>query len=74
MKIFTNTKKNILGGLKFDLKMKLSLLFFLTVLLSMQANESYSQGTKITLKMDHVTVEDVLDEIESKTEFKFLLK
>lgn len=58
--------------LNFNLKMKLSLLFLLTVSFAMHANWTYSQKTKITLDLGDVTVENVIDEIESKTEFKFL--
>lgn len=59
-------------NLLFDLKMKLSLLFFVTVSFVMQANTSYSQKTKITLDRESVTVKEVIDEIETTTEFKFL--
>src|SRR5690606_22001479 len=58
--------------LKFDLKMKLSLLFLLTLTFVMQANPSYSQKTKISLYLGDVTVEGVIDEIEARTEFKFI--
>lgn len=58
--------------LKFDLKMKLSLLFFITVSFVMQANASYSQKTKISLNKQSATVKEVIDEIETTTEFKFL--
>tara|TARA_R110000868_G_scaffold184068_1_gene425526 strand:- start:4714 stop:8109 length:3396 start_codon:yes stop_codon:yes gene_type:complete len=57
--------------LNFDLKMKLSLLFFLTVSFLMQAN-SYSQKTKISIEKENSTVREVLDEIENISEFKFL--
>jgi len=59
-------------NLKFDLKMKLSLLFFVTISFVMQANTSYSQKTKITLNKENVSLQEVIDEIETKTEFKFL--
>lgn len=58
--------------LKFDLKMKLSLLFFVTVSFVMQAGTSYSQKTKISLDKESATVKEVIDEIETSTEFKFL--
>ncbi|WP_223170120.1 TonB-dependent receptor [Maribacter aquimaris] len=58
--------------LKFDLKMKLSLLFLITVSFVMHANSSYSQKTKISLDLGNATVEDVIDEIEATTEFKFI--
>lgn len=59
--------------LNYDLKMKLSLLFFLTISFLMQAN-SYSQKTKISIEKENSTVREVLDEIENLSEFKFLFK
>ncbi|MCK0147661.1 SusC/RagA family TonB-linked outer membrane protein [Arenibacter sp. F26102] len=58
--------------LKFDLKMKLSLLFLITVSFVMQANSSYSQKTKISLDFGNASMEEVIDEIEANTEFKFI--
>ena len=58
--------------LNYDLKMKLSLLFFVTISFIMQANSTYGQKTKISIDMDGVLVKEVIDEIESTTEFKFL--
>ncbi len=68
-----------LGGispllLKFDLKMKLSILFLIISLFQLQANESYAQKTKISLNLQNVRLEQVLDEIESLSEFKFIYK
>ena len=56
---------------KFDLKMKLSTLFIFISLLTMQANETYSQKTKLSIDMNEVTVNDVIREIESLSDFKF---
>lgn len=58
--------------LKFDLKMKLSLLFLITVTFVMQANSSYSQKTKVSLEFGNATMEEIIDEIEATTEFKFI--
>ena len=58
--------------LKFDLKMKLSLLFLITVSFVMQANSSYSQKTKISLELGNATLTEIIDEIEANTEFKFI--
>ncbi len=58
---------------KFDLKMKLTTLLLLAVLIQLNANTTYSQNTRITLNMTGATVEDVLTEIESMTEFKFFV-
>jgi TonB-dependent starch-binding outer membrane protein SusC len=56
---------------KFDLKMKLTVYLFIISLFQIQAN-TYSQNTKVTLQLEDVTIEKVLKEIESKTEFKIL--
>ncbi|MBJ6368603.1 TonB-dependent receptor [Snuella sedimenti] len=52
--------------------MKLTTLFLIVSLFQLQANESYSQRTKITMELNGVSLEKVLDKIESLTEFKFL--
>lgn len=56
---------------RFDLKMKLSLLFLLTTILQLQAGLGYSQKTKITLDLNEVAISKVIDQIESVTDFKF---
>ncbi|GGW45888.1 TonB-dependent receptor [Arenibacter certesii] len=61
-----------IGIPKFNLKVKLTTFLFLLVLMQGQAN-SYSQNTKISLSLNDVTIQSVLDEIESKTEFKFFV-
>nr|WP_299073725.1 TonB-dependent receptor [uncultured Allomuricauda sp.] len=58
--------------LKFDLKMKLTIFFAVVCLFQLKANTSYSQTTKLSLDMEQVTVNDVIREIESISEFKFL--
>ncbi len=58
---------------KIDLKMKLTTFLLLVSLLKIHAS-SYSQNTKLTLKLDNVTVEQVFDEIESMSEFRFLFE
>ncbi|SFZ92264.1 TonB-linked outer membrane protein, SusC/RagA family [Flaviramulus basaltis] len=60
--------------LRFDLKMKLSALFILVTLFTLHANNSYSQRTKVSLNLDNVTVEQLIDEIENKTDFRFVYK
>ena len=61
-----------LYGLKLDLKMKLSLLFFMTICFVMQANSTYSQNAKVSLNIENASVEEVIDAIEEQTEFKFI--
>lgn len=59
---------------KLTLRMKLTVLFFLTAFLSLQASDSYSQRTEITMQLKGATVSQVIDEIETNTKFKFLFK
>lgn len=59
-------------SLKVSLKMKLTVLFTIVSLFHGQAN-TYSQSKKITLDMPDATVEEVIQEIESLSDFKFLL-
>lgn len=59
-------------ALKFDLKMKFTLFFLLVSLFQLQANEIYGQKTKVTLDLENVRIEKVLNKIEALTEFKFL--
>lgn len=63
---------NLCQFIKIDLKMKLSLLILLTTTFALQANSSYSQTTKVSLDLKNVSVAEVIDQIESQTEFKFL--
>ncbi len=60
--------------LKYDLKMKLSTLFMLAAFLTMQANDTYGQRTKITLSLNNVSVGQLIDEIENNTKFQFVYK
>ena len=68
------TKFRCFSGLafKFDLKMKLTTLLLLVALFKTNAN-TYSQNTRITLDMTQVSVQEVIDEIESLSEFKFFI-
>tara|TARA_R110002020_G_scaffold63170_1_gene168616 strand:+ start:7209 stop:10541 length:3333 start_codon:yes stop_codon:yes gene_type:complete len=52
--------------------MKLTTFLLMVSLLQINAN-TYSQNTRITLEMDQVKLEDVLDKIETLSEFKFLV-
>lgn len=71
MKNLIKNKSGYLFPLKFDLKMKLTTLLLFISLFTIQAN-NYAQNTKITLDLEGVSVETVLNKIESVTEFKFL--
>ncbi|MFH6601876.1 TonB-dependent receptor [Maribacter algicola] len=72
MKNLLKRKKGQTSLFKFDLKMKLSVLLLLTSLFALHASESYSQQTKVTLNLNNITVEQLIDEIENRTEFRFL--
>ncbi|MBV5312743.1 MAG: TonB-dependent receptor [Prolixibacteraceae bacterium] len=53
--------------------MKLTILFSLCFVMMVAAN-SYSQSTKLSLKLTGSTIKDVLNEVEGKSEFIFLYK
>ncbi|WP_217694791.1 TonB-dependent receptor [Zobellia uliginosa] len=72
MKKFLDRTRSGLPLLKLNLKMKISMLFMFMVLFTMQAKTSYSQVTKISLDLNNVSVERIIDEIESQTEFHFV--
>lgn len=57
---------------KISLKMKLTVFLTIVSLFQIQAN-TYSQSKKITLDMPNATVAEVIQEIESLSDFKFLL-
>ena len=57
---------------KLSLKMKLTVFLTIVSLIQIQAN-TYSQSKKISLDMPNATVEAVIQEIESLSDYKFLL-
>jgi TonB-linked SusC/RagA family outer membrane protein len=57
---------------KFDLKMKLTTFLLIVSLFQIHANGTYGQKTKITLNLENVRLENVLNKIETLTEFKFM--
>jgi len=64
----------ILGhGPKIDWKMKLSTILFLVLFIQIRAN-SYSQNTKLTIKLENTRIEQVFNQIESISEFRFLFE
>ena len=52
--------------------MKWSVFFFFLSIVQVLAVDGYSQQTKLTLKFNQAVLEDVLNEIENKSEFYFL--
>ncbi len=73
-KLLNEERSNYQQLLKFDLKMKLSALFIIVVFFTLQANTSYSQKTKISLDLNNVSIEQFIDEIESRSDFRFVYK
>ncbi|MCE5177928.1 MAG: carboxypeptidase-like regulatory domain-containing protein, partial [Porphyromonadaceae bacterium] len=51
--------------------MRMTLLLLFVVLFQLQANNSYSQNTKISLDMKNTTIEKVLQTIEEKSDYYF---
>ena len=51
--------------------MKLMLLFTLVGTMGLSAASSYSQETRLTLKLENVSINELLKEIGKKTEFSF---
>ena len=58
--------------LKWDLKMKLTVFFLLVCMLQINAT-TYSQKTRISLDMNDVHLSEVLNRIETISEFKFFV-
>lgn len=73
-KLLNNKRSHHQQFLKFDLKMKLSILFMLVIFFNLHANTAYSQKTKVSLNLKDVSVNQLIDEIESQTEFRFIYK
>ena len=58
---------------KFFLSMKITILLLLTCVMNTIANNSYSQTARVTLNLKNAKVEEVLNEIEKKSDYYFLL-
>lgn len=65
--------KNSLRGIvhKIPLCMRLSIIMLFAFVGLALANEGYAQKTRLNIAVENKTVEEVLDEIEKKTEFTF---
>jgi iron complex outermembrane receptor protein len=72
MKKSTKLRYLLTRYLKPNLKMKITAFLIMVSLFNIHAN-TYSQNTKISINLEKVTVEKVIKEIETKTEFKFLV-
>jgi len=67
-----HTKRKNYFNLKIDLKMRITALFLLAVFFQLNANNTYSQKSIISMKMDNVTLETVFNEIENNTDYNIL--
>ncbi|UOB18463.1 TonB-dependent receptor [Abyssalbus ytuae] len=72
MKKIRGLKERDSFPLNVTLRMKLTTLFLIVSLFQLQANDTYAQKTKISINLEQVSVEKVLDKIESLTDFKFI--
>ncbi|WP_162183650.1 TonB-dependent receptor [Wocania ichthyoenteri] len=52
--------------------MKITAILFVFAFTQINAVNSFGQNTKVSLKMNHVSIQNILDEIEQKTDYKFL--
>ena len=57
---------------KLLLTMKICLFFLLTTIATVSASVSYSQNTKLSLNLQNATIQQLIREIESKSEFIFV--
>ena len=73
MKNFTRVKALSLAKFQFHLKMKMTTLLLIIVLFQVNANNNYAQRTKISVDLRNVPIEQVLDKIESITNFEFFV-
>lgn len=74
MKKLLNKKRSESLLLNLNLKMKITLLFIFTSVFALQAHNSYSQKTLVSLDMENIRVENILDAIEKTTDLKFTYK
>lgn len=56
---------------RYYMKKKLSMILFCLLAIATYGNPEYVQRTKISLDFKNATLQEVIDEIESKTEFRF---
>lgn len=74
MKKLIFLRETILFSLYYDLKMKLTALFLIFSLFQINANTSNKEDVKITINLQNVSLEHVLNRIETLTEYKFVYK
>jgi TonB-linked SusC/RagA family outer membrane protein len=74
MKNLVIQRESILIPFKYNLKMKLTTFFLIVSLFQIHANPTYSQDVKVTINLQNVSLEKVLNRIETLTEYKFVYK
>ena len=58
--------------INYNLKMKITAILFVFAFVQINAANSFGQNTKVSLKMNEVSIQNILDRIEQKTDYKFL--
>lgn len=71
--LFTLFKSRLNYSLLSNFKFKLSLLFVVAIVLQAYPNHIYSQK-KVTFNFENVPIKEVLNEIKSQTDYKFLYR
>lgn len=74
MKKLLNHTRSTYSLFKYNLKMKLTTLFMLATVFTIQAHTTYAQGNSLTLKLNNVAVNQLIDKIESSSEYRFVYK
>ncbi|WP_335964814.1 TonB-dependent receptor [Galbibacter sp. PAP.153] len=74
MKKLPNIREEIPLVLSYSLKMKLSAILFFFILIQANANLTYGQKDKISLQLEQVSLDKVLNSIENQTDYRFIYK
>lgn len=74
MKNFITAMCSFVRGIpiNYNLKMKITAILFVFAFVQINAANSFGQNTKVSLKMTEVSIQNILDRIEQKTDYKFL--
>ncbi|WP_341214793.1 carboxypeptidase-like regulatory domain-containing protein, partial [uncultured Wocania sp.] len=74
MKNFITEMYSLVRGIpiNYNLKMKITAILFVFAFVQINAANSFGQNTKVSLKMKEVSIQNILNRIEQKTDYKFL--
>lgn len=74
MKNFITEMHSLVRGIpiNYNLKMKITAILFVFAFVQINAANSFGQNTKVSLKMKEVSIQNILNRIEQKTDYKFL--